>query len=64
MNTEKFPSPVTKKLMKTDNINKNYIAFRSVEMLLFFFFIIHCYRTLVFSKNRFIILKTRPINGL
>lgn len=37
MNTEKFPSPVTKKLMKTDNINKNYIAFRSVEMLLIFF---------------------------
>lgn len=36
MNTEKFPSPVTEKLMKTDNNNKNHITFKS-EMLLIFF---------------------------
>lgn len=38
MNTEKIPSPVTDKLIKTDNNNKNYILFKSVEMLLNFFF--------------------------
>lgn len=38
MNTEQFPSPVTEKLMKTDNNNKNYITFESVEMLLNIFF--------------------------
>lgn len=64
MNTEKIPSPVTDKLIKTDNNNKNYILFKSVEMLLNFFFIIHCFRILVFSKNRLIFLKTRPINDL
>lgn len=37
MNTEKIPSPVTDKLIKTDNNNKNYILFKSVEMLLNFF---------------------------
>lgn len=64
MNTEKIPSPVTDKLVKTDNNNKNYILFKSVEMLLIFFFIIHCFRILVFSKNRLIFLKTSPINDL
>lgn len=62
MNTEKIPSPVTDKLIKTDNNNKNYILFKSVKMLLNFFslFIV----SLFISKNRLIFLKTRPINDL
>lgn len=40
MNTEQFHSLVTEKLMKTDNNNKNYVTFKSVEMLLNIFFLL------------------------